>query len=164
MGCDSSGAIGAEPSRRFNSRTPCGVRPPVRSHTLSISEFQFTHPVWGATDGGLRPKLAQDGFNSRTPCGVRRLLGFCKTGSVRVSIHAPRVGCDAQPSGAWYTDLSFQFTHPVWGATSRPHLQERHPLRFNSRTPCGVRPGTLHLRADDPAFQFTHPVWGATRQ
>ena len=33
---------------------------------------------------------------------------------------------------------------------------------FNSRTPCGVRPGRNLADAYMRAFQFTHPVWGAT--
>ena len=61
---------------------------------LTMEEFQFTHPVWGATckcSALIKYKYC---FNSRTPCGVRlrcyRYLG----------IHH-----------------KFQFTHPVWGAT-----------------------------------------------
>ena len=58
--------------------------------------------------------------------------------------------------------MTFQFTHPVRGATPTPTPPSRRPLSFNSRTPCGVR-----LLASYPAcrldlFQFTHPVRGAT--
>ncbi len=35
--------------KRFNSRTPCGVRPPDGLHPAKTTPFQFTHPVWGAT-------------------------------------------------------------------------------------------------------------------
>ena len=80
-----------------------------------------------------------------------------------VSIHAPRVGCDITyitmayemdrfnsrtPCGVrlWIVapladTLGFQFTHPVWGATTAHTLKE------------------LFLE-----FQFTHPVWGATQE
>ena len=34
---------------------------------------------------------------------------------------------------------------------------------FNSRTPCGVRPGLISLPSETKRFQFTHPVRGATR-
>ena len=35
----------------FNSRTPCGVRPLGTVERIQDElEFQFTHPVWGATD------------------------------------------------------------------------------------------------------------------
>ena len=57
-----------------------------------------------------------------------------------VSIHAPRVGCDAE---RLITILMTQ--------------------GFNSRTPCGVRL-IYRPRQKMPVclFQFTHPVWGAT--
>ena len=102
--------------------------------------FQFTHPVWGATigEGALRiarevsihaPRVGCDtsqstsrastaGFNSRTPCGVRLNNAWADARSDKVSIHAPRVGCDLtrwKQRGAW---AEFQFTHPVWGATT----------------------------------------------
>ena len=56
--------------------------------------FQFTHPVWGATQYVDNARYIQDSFNSRTPCGVR----------------LP----DKGEMLAWQ---KFQFTHPVWGAT-----------------------------------------------
>ena len=127
------------PSTSFNSRTPCGVRL-SDSHTLLLVAlvsihaprvgcdwislrtlttclmFQFTHPVWGATQyldflplwlgfqfthpvWGATPSfqcvgISRDSFNSRTPCGVR------------------------QDELQEVDDLTkFQFTHPVWGAT-----------------------------------------------
>ena len=124
-----------------------------------------------------------------------------------VSIHAPRVGCDAQPRidgrclwfqfthPVWgatidgadgiYLLTQFQFTHPVWGATASRVAWVSGIARFNSRTPCGVRPIACHsltvssqvsihaprVGCDSKScsvgirycpFQFTHPVWGAT--
>ena len=55
----------------FNPRTPCGVRPEDVAYTIAKQRFQSTHPVWGAT-------LAKVVF------GVGH----------KISIHAPRVGCD----------------------------------------------------------------------
>ena len=123
---------------RFNSRTPCGVR--RKSSNLSFYNTRF---------------------NSRTPCGVRLLTPSDQIQSMLVSIHAPRVGCDLlllcihlrfscfnsrTPCGVRHDPLSldnprrrFQFTHPVWGATSLECVTNRRSM-----------------------FQFTHPVWGAT--
>ena len=79
----------------FNSRTPCGVRLTYSRGAYRVSlvsihaprvgcdvgylstivlnrEFQFTHPVWGATP-----------------------LCLTVTMLLQVSIHAPRVGCDS---------------------------------------------------------------------
>ena len=146
----------------FNSRTPCGVRLPL---TFVI-------------------RLPTIGFNSRTPCGVRQRI---KSKLVRI--------------------CRFQFTHPVWGATiNNQYAKQRSDVsihaprvgcdmvqilltlpiyRFNSRTPCGVRPqgsgvifsiskvsihaprvgcdleGSIYILIFIQ-FQFTHPVWGAT--
>ena len=99
--------------------------------------------------------------------------------------HAPRVGRDTITLMMSLTDLSFQFTHPVWGATTTPlpiicstaRFQFTHPvwgatasalcvlavsMCFNSRTPCGVRQADQRARLEKYWFQFTHPVWGAT--
>ena len=55
--------------------------------------FQSTHPVRGATPEAERPVLAD-----------------------RISIHAPREGCD-KPDLSVLKDMQFQSTHPVRGAT-----------------------------------------------
>ena len=56
----------------FNPRTPRGVRP----------------------RGGHGPPAGAHGFNPRTPRGVRRPDEQCIGRQARVSIHAPRAGCD----------------------------------------------------------------------
>ena len=122
---------------RFNSRTPCGVRHYWHLSRDISKEFQFTHPVWGATKQFKRMNEMQDVsihaprvgcdwisiysillrrcFNSRTPCGVRLTCNRQVTPRY-VSIHAPRVGCD------------------VWSEKQKVQSDS-----FNSRTPCGVR-------------------------
>ena len=101
----------------FNSRTPCGVRLSKYVTKQFRNVFQFTHPVWGATDVLSQIMYTSRSFNSRTPCGVRQIEGreldvtrpfqfthpvwgatvSAGAGSIftGVSIHAPRVGCDA---------------------------------------------------------------------
>ena len=56
----------------FNSRTPCGARRTLSFVSAIVSGFQFTHPVWGATEFMVEYASKLD-----------------------VSIHAPRVGRDA---------------------------------------------------------------------
>ena len=102
-------------------------------------------------------------FNSRTPCGVRPRYLSPGTTSWHVSIHAPRVGCDDTPYYLTMLYLSFQFTHPVWGATEEPITLTVRIASFNSRTPCGVRLAPEATAETPVQFQFTHPVWGATR-
>ena len=79
----------------------------------------------------------------------------------------------------------FQSTHPLRGATWRPHAvrpgQQQisihaplagcdprcpscsvPPINFNPRTPCGVRPKLYIWTREAVAFQSTHPLRGAT--
>ncbi len=126
------------------------------------SKFQFTHPVWGATSA----------------LGYQEIEG-------RVSIHAPRVGCDAYTDPSFKATTKFQFTHPVWGATSSHifitslfHDVSIHAPRVGcdpvASHLCGADGVSIHaprvgcdFDADPDSqavkeFQFTHPVWGAT--
>ena len=64
------------------------------------NRFQFTHPVWGATQQVV--KIGQQ---------------------AEVSIHAPRVGCDRSQLAQNQFSPAFQFTHPVWGATLDSQLR-----------------------------------------
>ena len=106
----------SKPRICFNSRTPGGVRRDTRTYTTN-----------------------RRSFNSRTPGGVRRdeLHGEFRTGKVSihapregcdvlsqfscqlhsVSIHAPREGCDSKASSRILSIAKFQFTHPGRGAT-----------------------------------------------
>ena len=95
-GCDIAIEIKSVVENRFNSRTPCGVRLGGLSCLGVKDGFQFTHPVRGATrptQGAARPR--------------------------RVSIHAPRAGCDSTWLRRPPISCKFQFTHPVRGATRR---------------------------------------------
>ena len=148
--------------RHFNPRAPCGARQdaqhvfrhirPISIHAprvgrdrdsvsscVSVSRFQSTRPVWGATS--VRPPihLRPRDFNPRAPCGARLMDAGQTTSYIDISIHAPRVGRDAKYAKKASRDIEFQSTRPVWGATAR--LQD----------------------ADvDAKFQSTRPVWGAT--
>ena len=130
-------------------------RSPVRH------EFQFTHPVRGATCLNSRLTLISQCFNSRTPCGVRQGTYLITT-----------------------TSKQFQFTHPVRGATNLYLVNTLHLLvsihapragcdRTSSLDISGVsvsihapRAGcdtkTSTYNSNGLLFQFTHPVRGAT--
>ena len=148
--------------------------------------FQSTHPVWGATVHDELVALGFINFNPRTPCGVRRDSGADGKFTVKISIHAPRVGCDTLFCLGVGLLPVFQSTHPVWGATETMVGTFWTMVDFNPRTPCGVRlwaepldlPGILNFNPRTPCgvrlvpdaksqpdiqFQSTHPVWGATR-
>ena len=110
------------------------------SSSKMMAEFQSTHPVWGATvpvgEGG-----GVSGISIHAPrVGCDDLGKDLVDGKDTISIHAPRVGCDRLPVCRSLVDLSFQSTHPVWGATF----------------------GLLFRPPSRSIFQSTHPVWGAT--
>ena len=100
--------------------------------------FQFTHPVWGATLGVPRIAVAP-----------------------RVSIHAPRVGCDYVRGAEPQRQCRFQFTHPVWGATCL-HMGTQAQAGFQFTHPVWGATPIGGLSTLNTSFQFTHPVWGAT--
>ena len=78
--------------------------------------FQSTHPVWGATRSPC-PGEERTGFQSTHPVWGATQSAARTTDRIRISIHAPRVGCD-----------------------SNPLKKPGNYKNFNPRTPCGVRP------------------------
>ena len=122
----------------FNPRTPRGVRRLEKNKFALKIAFQSTHPAWGAT--------------CFFATAIRRRA---------ISIHAPRVGCDARSTAARTSQYEFQSTHPAWGATQavlqnaklraisihapRVGCDKKRssngsaPTDFNPRTPRGVR-------------------------
>ena len=92
-GCDWLGESDKQANGEFQSTHP------VRGATVTVtggdtdSLFQSTHPVRGATEN----------VDIATKCG-------------RISIHAPREGCDGITTNS-RNSMTFQSTHPVRGAT-----------------------------------------------
>ena len=138
VGCDVPAICLAVSKLNFNPRTPCGVRRTTRIVITTITRFQSTHPVWGAT------------------------LGLSIIGSIfGISIHAPRVGCDSK-LGIWYDQLKISIHAPRVGCDDRRKYRHFRNCYFNPRTPCGVRLVLVNGDSATVKFQSTHPVWGAT--
>ena len=94
VGCDILDTDKILPRRRFNPRTPGGVRPLILFAVVIEQLFQSTHPGRGATTISHVTSKQHRSFNPRTPGGVRR-TSFEDTWKLTdVSIHAPRAGCD----------------------------------------------------------------------
>ena len=104
-------------STNFNPRTPRGVRLLLDFDGVFCSEFQSTHPARGAT---VCPSTWVNGQ--------------------RISIHAPREGCD------WISDCSRLLTSPI----------SIHAPREGCDPPCLIDPVQVN------GFQSTHPARGAT--
>ena len=137
-GCDRASVHPSATRTSFNSRTPCGVRQLPPQLLAQPEKFQFTHPVRGAT-----------------------VVNNFGEGSTIVSIHAPRAGCDILIT--WNYFLAKVSIHaPRAGCDNRQYVVIYGLIRFNSRTPCGVRLPRYLAMALSRKFQFTHPVRGAT--
>ena len=116
----------------------------------------------GCDSSLLLPSLRLSGFNSRTPCGVRRSSIWIPMRTTSFNSRTP-CGVRQKITIGGNIGIMFQFTHPVWGATTTCVQSAIEGISFNSRTPCGVRRlYFLFFRPYFLPFQFTHPVWGAT--
>ena len=191
----------------FNPRTPCGVRR-LNIHADTMVRPISIHAPRAGCDGPDVCKRCgrQSEFNPRTPCGVRPLkpivrrfnLRFQSTHPVRgatrgecalgrrgrISIHAPRAGCDSVRA-AVHPWRGISIHAPRAGCDKKLNARPQIMYDFNPRTPCGVRrenrcaesrirPISIHApragcdyrdpegAAADARFQSTHPVRGAT--
>ena len=93
---------------------------------------------------------------------VRQDHGPLGNRCTRISIHAPRAGCDCFRNFSAVKIKRFQSTHPMRGATARKSSIVPNVLHFNPRTPCGVRPPAYCSSSSGIVFQSTHPMRGAT--
>ena len=123
--------------KNFNPRTPRGVRQARGFEVMTTRVFQSTHPARGAT-----------------------LLGLAVHAVQGISIHAPREGCDADWSAAYFVpaisihapregcdNLSHQLRllqvisihAPREGCDFAAASLPLPSINFNPRTPRGVR-------------------------
>ena len=136
--CDRRGHLIPRAFRRFNPRTPCGVRLFSLPGKLPPSLFQSTHSLRSATRGFR-------GFKMFHMVSIHALLAECDPLDAPgrrvkvVSIHALLAECDMM------MPLS-------------PHQE----TSFNPRTPCGVRQSSGANGRDSTMFQSTHSLRSAT--
>ena len=78
-------------------------------------------------------------ISTHTPhAGCDEILRALKA-EQEISTHTPHAGCDPIKSLSAGTDLKFQLTHPMRGATLNVSIDYLISGDFNSHTPCGVR-------------------------
>ena len=70
-GSDSACSMTGCGAASFNPRSPCGERREITDFVRSVSKFQPTLPLRGATQHRWKPRRAQRRFNPRSPCGER---------------------------------------------------------------------------------------------
>ena len=140
----------------FNPRSPCGERRLCASSFLLMYQFQPTLPVRGAT--GMITVLTDvvRDFNPRSPCGERpgRRFAPCATTDFN-----PRSPCGERPLSLPQrrSQLPFQPTLPVRGATPRCTLPPASAPHFNPRSPCGERLAALSTFATMRDFNPRSP-------
>ena len=164
---------GCDPRSGISMRCPCW--------------FQSTHPVRGATLSDAISACTRHAFQSTHPVrGATRCFSSPHS-STKVSIHAPREGCDEGGMSNYIAEIMFQSTHPVRGATypiyDEKHREElfqsTHPVRGATET-AAYRARGLRVSIHAPRegcdqrilptprirgrFQSTHPVRGATNR
>ena len=114
-GCDVEVFRGATGLSGFNSRTPGGVRRRSSPERTLALWFQFTHPGRGATKPLGRLSHAREFQFTHPGRGATGRIHYSEY-TDKVSIHAPREGCDLGVLRCPLDDR-FQFTHPGRGAT-----------------------------------------------
>ena len=115
-GCDANLASGMFLSNGFNSRTPGGVRLSIDIRCSIHLPFQFTHPGRGATNQAALQRMREQFQFTHPGRGATSYILHTEEHN-RVSIHAPREGCDTTGLSSHLQSFQFQFTHPGRGAT-----------------------------------------------
>ena len=83
---------------------------------------------------------------------------------IKISIHAPRVGCDQVCERRGGHNVSISIHAPRVGCDKNKFPAFKAIFNFNPRTPGGVRLVSPALFGAGSEFQSTHPGWGATRK
>ena len=97
-----------------------------------------TPPVWVTTHTFVRPPGNSCGFYPRHPCGWRLKDSDKLETSLKVSIHATRVGGDGLSCHPKFARKLFLSTPPVWVATLRWTAALKHGRQFLSTPPVWV--------------------------
>ena len=106
----------------------------------SLSQFQSTLPLRGATGTEVRWRCVRHYFNPHSPCGERHTTCYRRPRLGRISIHTPLAGSDFSSPSLFGSAIKFQSTLPLRGATcSNLHITISH-FNFNPHSPCGERP------------------------
>ena len=147
--CDSNFLLLFRRGSGFNPRTPCGVRQLAKHFTAVVSQFQSTHSLRSATRKLQRLPYRIYRFNPRTPCGVRRAAWRMWTGTSRFqSTHSLRSATRLNQQSLNHESVSI---HALLAeCDSEDNAGTKRTIRFNPRTPCGVR--LSMLRSGDWAF------------
>ena len=122
-----------------------------------VVPFQSTHPI------GSTICVAYN-FNPRTPGGVRRHRQRAGGVCGKISIHAPRVGCDGYyaPAASRYC-ISIHAPRVGCDRTNCTAIGRKSKISIHApRVGCDT--DTTEDAKPSLEFQSTHPGWGATTE
>ncbi len=148
-------------SRRFNPRTPYGVRLCPMKKT-DDGKYVSIHALLTECDAtSRRPDLRRLRFNPRTPYGVRP----AKSAPVRLapvfqSTHSLRSATGFRQGVLRFFTVSIHAL--LTECDFREPIKNRSCPSFNPRTPYGVRPTTPGPAGTSLKFQSTHSLRSAT--
>ena len=105
----------------------------------TVTVFQSTRPIRGATTSSCVAPTAKTDFNPRAPYGARRVIEWFRYQRHHISIHAPHTGRDCLAANGCLCETNFNPRAPYgarrccrWG--SSPGC-----VYFNPRAPYGAR-------------------------
>ena len=155
-----------------------GVRAlPISSFRQSMPSFYMNAPDCICSPGRLplgafcagrddleREAMHDDRISIRAPrAGCDSAFAHWIVPKYRISIHAPRAGCDVITKSLPLVPSNISIHAPRAGCDHAAHYDPNvHIANFNPRTPCGVRPTVAVKACPSDTFQSTHPVRGAT--
>ncbi|QTA93751.1 Uncharacterized protein dnm_098550 [Desulfonema magnum] len=149
-------------SGSFNPRPPCGERLIYWQLGYTITRFQSTPPVRGATPVIAPGKRLRISFNPRPPCGERQPL---PVGHSQAPCFNPRPPCGERQNKSKLPRSLLSFNpRPPCGERLHFHTVRKPDTSFNPRPPCGERLRSLRKPETLETFQSTPPVRGATAQ
>ena len=155
-------SVPASSALNFNPRAPCGARPRSLSAVLTLSQFQSTRPLRGATTPIPEDEEGENISIHAPLAGRDAVEGIRVRGQRLISIHAPLAGRD----GMWRCDnisvCIISIHAPLAGRDVAPLLERLRHFHFNPRAPCGARPTGSIPRSPPSVFQSTRPLRGAT--
>ena len=115
------------------------MRQALKAGNATVTAFQSTHPLRGATQIGAQ-HVEQQQISIHAPlagCDALKLNPYIDQ---EISIHAPLAGCDLLDyQGGDNGEISIHA--PLAGCDSPEKSLPGMSVYFNPRTPCGVRQG-----------------------
>ena len=143
----------------FQSTLPMRGETPSNAWLLPTAQFQSTLPMRGETSAGaVIPTTTQ--FQSTLPMRgeTRQVIYSC--GISGISIHSPHAGRDMPSPGCKHRQPIFQSTLPMRGETLSRYSFAISLWNFNPLSPCGERPPSSKICADNLPISIHSPHAG----